>query len=74
MIRKKIAALVLAAGFLLGTSNGYIALWRDGETKPLRVFPYKAKNLPIADQEALKKGIPLDDDTALIRLLEDFLS
>lgn len=64
----------LIFGFLLGISNGYIALWKDGYTKPLRVFPYRAEMLPAADQQALADGIHLDDDAALIRLLEDYLS
>ena len=43
----------LIFGFLLGISDGYIALWKDGNPKPLEVFPYQARSLPIADQQAL---------------------
>ena len=74
MKRKQLVTAALMVGFLLGISDGYIALWRDGGKTPVRVFPYKAETLPIADQQALEKGIPLDDDSALIRLLEDYLS
>lgn len=71
-IRYLYCALML--GFLLGISDGYIALWRDGQAQPLRVFPYRAENLPPADQQALKDGIHLDDESALTQLLEDYLS
>ena len=73
---KKLRCLYFALifGFLLGISDGYIALWEDGKTTPVRVFPYQVESLPLKDQENLKKGIPLDEDSALIRLLEDYLS
>ena len=64
----------LLFGFLLGVSNGYIALWTDGNPDPARIFPYKAENLPIADQQALEQGIHLDDELELAHLLEDYLS
>ena len=70
--RKQIIALALS--FLLGTHNGYIALWKDGCEKPLRVFPYQVKMLPLADQLALKKGIVIKSDSALAEFLEDYLS
>ena len=66
--------LTLIFGFLLGISDGYIALWKDGNADPLQVFPYKAENLPIADQQALEKGIHLESKRELIQLLEDYLS
>lgn len=65
---------VLIFGFLLGIQDGYIALWKDGRTDPLRVFPYKAASLPAADQQALEKGIHLDSKEDLIALVEDYLS
>lgn len=70
--RKQFAALVLS--FLLGVHNGYIALWKDGAEKPLRVFPYQAQMLPLADQLALKKGIVIKSDSKLAEFLEDYLS
>ena len=70
--RKQIFALVLS--FLLGVQNGYIALWKDGCDKPLRVFPYQAEMLPLVDQLALKKGIVIKDDSKLAEFLEDYLS
>lgn len=64
----------LVFGFLLGIRDGYIALWKDGRTEPIRVFPYRAESLPVKDQLALKEGIRLEDEASLIRLLEDYLS
>ena len=61
-------------GFLLGIHDGRIALWKDGETDPWRVFPYPAAVLPAEEQSALKKGIRVDSMDDLNRLLENFLS
>ena len=69
---KQITALALS--FLLGVQNGYIALWKTGCEKPLRVFPYQADMLPITDQLALKKGIVIKSDSKLAEFLEDYLS
>ena len=70
--RKQFIALALS--FLLGVQNGYIALWKEGSEKPLRVFPYQVKMLPLADQLALKKGIVIKSDSKLAEFLEDYLS
>ncbi len=74
MKKKHIARILLTLGFLLGVSNGQIALWRDGVREPIRVFPYRAELLPDADQKALTQGIHLDDEEQLAQLLEDYLS
>lgn len=74
MKKKNFLCMVLMLGFLVGIKDGYITLWRDGDAKPLRVFPYRAEMLPIADQKALEKGIHLDSDSQLAQLLEDYLS
>ena len=31
---------ILAMGYLLGIQNGWIALWKDGNPEPERVFPF----------------------------------
>ena len=64
----------LIFGFLLGISDGYVALWKTGNPKPEEIFPYQAKFLPVADQQALEKGIFIDSTDELNRLLEDYLS
>ena len=64
----------LIFGFLLGISDGYVALWKTGNPNPVEIFPYQAKFLPVADQQALEKGIFIDSTDELNRLLEDYLS
>ena len=64
----------LIFGFLLGISDGYVALWKTGNPKPVEIFPYQAQFLPVADQQALEKGIFIDSADELNRLLEDYLS
>ena len=66
--------LTLIFAFLLGNCDGYIALWRDTNTTPVRIFPYRIEMLPESDQQALERGIPITDEQELIRLLEDYLS
>lgn len=65
---------VLLLGFLLGVHNGNIAIWKDDDPTPLRVFPYRAELLPKEDYNALIKGIHINSMDELGRLLEDFLS
>lgn len=60
--------------FILGIHNGYVALWDSGASAPAQVYSIPAENLPPADQRALAKGIPVTDQAALQRLLEDYLS
>lgn len=69
---RQIAALALT--FLLGIQDGYIALWKDGDPKPVEVFPFRAQMLPQADQQALEKGIRIENSLQLAQLLEDYLS
>ena len=65
---------ILAFGLLLGIHKGRVALWKDNDPKPIKVFPYYASMLPKADRQALEKGIHLEDEAELRRLLEDYLS
>ncbi len=64
---------ILALGFLLGISDGKIALWTDGKAEPT-IFPYHAELLPEPDQNRLMDGIRVEDEAELARLLEDYLS
>ena len=66
--------IALLLGFILGISDGYVALWKEGKANPMEVFPYQARFLPAADQQALEQGIRVDDDSRLNQLLEDYLS
>lgn len=74
MKKRKLLCNLLIFGFLLGIYEGKIALWRGEEAKPMKVFPYPASMLPRADQQALQKGIKIDNYSQLHKLLEDYLS
>lgn len=73
-ILQNILALSLAAGFLLGSHNGYLALWEDGKADPRQIFPCPVASLPEADRLALEEGIHVRDLERLQQLLEDYLS
>lgn len=65
---------IILLGFLLGVHNGNIALWKDEDPEPIKVFPYRASMLPKADQQALYEGIRAGSIEELYRLIEDYLS
>lgn len=71
---RRMISVIAACGLLLGVHNGYIALWRDGVQEPVRVFPYRAELLPQRDQMLLEAGIPIESQSRLHSLLEDYLS
>jgi len=64
----------LLLGFLLGIHDGRIALWKDNNPEPLKVFPYSAYLLPPADRRALEEGIRFENLDELKRMVEDYLS
>ncbi len=66
--------LSLIFTFILGTQDGFVALWTDSGEKPAYVFPYPVTSLPREDQIALEKGIAIESPEQLHRLIEDFLS
>jgi hypothetical protein len=69
---KQILKLFMITALILGTHQGYLALIENNE--PLEIYPYHIKMLPHADQEHLRKGIPIKDETHLEKLLQDYLS
>lgn len=77
MKRTKLARLLTTAvclSILIGVHNGKIALWRDGDPEPFKVFPYRASMLPDEQEQMLKKGIRVESMEDLQRLLENYLS
>lgn len=74
MKKKQLFPMLLAFGFILGIHDGRIALWREGEAAPAEVFPYRAEMLPEKDQQALRRGVVIADDSSLAQILEDYLS
>lgn len=74
MSKRTILANILLIGFILGIHEGRIALWKDNQKKPMRVFPYQASMLPEEDQKRLEEGIHVDSLNELYKLVEDYLS
>lgn len=72
-LKRNFCSLMLL-GFLLGVHEGRIALWKDGNSEPWRIFPYPYAVLPSETQTELKKGIRIDTMEDLDRLLENLLS
>ena len=72
--RNHILYSIILLGFLIGIHNGQVALWRDNNPTPIKVFPYRAELLPETDQAALRKGIRINNISDLQRLLQDYLS
>ena len=67
-------ALVCLAGYLLGISRVYVAIWRDEDPQPWLITDMPVSALPPADQKALKEGISLPEDYPLTKALEDYCS
>ncbi len=62
------------AGYILGVSRGYVAVWKDEDPEPFLVTKMPVAMLPLKDVRALEKGIRLPDDYTLAQALEDFCS
>lgn len=65
---------LLALLLLLGSHKGYVALFQEGCSEPMQIFPCPVTSLPVADQTALEQGIPIRSETELAQRLEDYLS
>lgn len=70
---KRMLALGLCAGFLLGIREGRLTLWREGESHPEQVYDIRADSLPPADRLLLSRGIPVESREKLWELLENYL-
>ena len=71
---RRFLSLGLMLVYLLGVRGGYVALWQDEDPEPVAVFPYAVASLPLEDQEALFRGIVIQNEEDLRSRLEDFLS
>ena len=74
MIKRKLALNLLLIGFILGIHDGKVALWKDNQSKPIKVFPYQASTLPEPDQQRLAEGVHVDSLKELYKLIEDYFS
>ena len=66
--------LPIILGFLLGTYNGRLAVWKGDDPEPYRVYPCPVYLLPQAEREMLQKGIRIDSMDDVSYFLENFLS
>ena len=73
---KKLTVLycITLLGLLLGIYKGKVAVWKDNDPKPAKVFPYSARLLPAADRKRLEKGIHFNTKEELTRAIEDYFS
>ena len=74
MNRKKTLSSLLALYVILGSWEGYVALFQKGKSEPSQIFPCPVASLPLLDQQALEEGILVRNDRDLQQLLEDYLS
>ena len=74
MMKRKLWIFTLLLGFLLGSHNGYLALWSGDTIDPDRIYPYRISTLPPEDQKALMQGVRAENILELTQLLEDYLS
>lgn len=65
---------LLLLTILLGIHNGRIAMWKDQDPEPYRIFPYSAAALPPKLRSALQSGILIESEEDLQLLLENLLS
>ena len=65
--------MILLCGYL-GLYQGNLALFLDGQTHPVEIFPRTVQIYPEADRRALSQGIPFSSESEMHRLLEDYLS
>ena len=77
-MKQKLLAQICCCGvilsFFLGVHDGRLAMWKDEDPTPCRVFPCPVVLLPKPVQQILKSGIRLETMEDVNRLLESFLS
>lgn len=61
-----------AAEYLLRDNGGRVALYTADGEGPIAQYEIYTRLLPQADVLALQQGIPVQDESALQRLLEDY--
>ena len=74
MMKRKLFAAVCLLYVVVGSWQGYVALFDKGAEEPRQIFPCQVASLPPADQAALEEGIVIRNDRDLQQLLEDYLS
>ncbi len=60
-----------SARYLLREKDGLVAVYKSGENRPLRMTGIETTLLRRADRAMLEKGIPAEDLSEVLTLLED---
>ena len=63
-----------SARYVVGEWEGQVAVFEGDQDFPKQVFDSFVSTLPPAQQEQVRAGIPVEDETALSVLLEDLTS
>ena len=74
MVNRRLISYFLALYVVIGSWNGYVALFDQGAAEPKQIFPCPVEALPEADQQALENGIIVRNQRDLQQILEDYLS
>ena len=74
MLWKRSFSFLLALYLMLGSWNGYVALFEKGKEEPRQIFPCQVEALPEEDRKALEERIPIRNQRDLQQALEDYLS
>lgn len=67
------ATFCLLLGFLLGIRSGQVAIWKNEDPQPIRIFPWSAALLPPPIRQALEHGIYVEDDSDIGKLIDEML-
>ena len=73
-IAQTLVTLTLLTGFLIGNYYGRLAVWKDDDPEPMRIFPCPVSLLPKKDRDLLNNGIRIEDMEDVRYFLENFLS
>lgn len=60
--------------YMLKEYNKRLAVFENGKNEPVYISSVFVSELPKADRELMKNGIPAPDEKTLKRLLEDYCS
>ena len=60
--------------FIIGIENGRIAVFGEGEEKPLILTDTYANTLPKIDRDELEKGVKVSGEKELKKAIEDYCS
>lgn len=60
--------------YIVKDYNGKVAVFKDGDTEPVRTTQQQVDALPKTDRDMLNEGVTVTGDDELRRLIEDYCS